>query len=152
MAKRVFIAFHMDDRHAKELLTEQAKSDKFELELCDNIASGMNNKVVMIVGQTDLLQFVALLSKCNLVIANDGGPLHLSVAAGVKTVSLFGPVDEKVYGQYPNNPDMHGIIKKNLPCRPCYGKFRMLPCRHNKRCLNDISVDEAFDAVKYLLK
>jgi len=32
MAKRVYIAFHTEDRHAKELLTEQAKSDKFELE------------------------------------------------------------------------------------------------------------------------
>jgi hypothetical protein len=32
MVKRVYIAFHMDDRHAKELLVSQAKSDKFELE------------------------------------------------------------------------------------------------------------------------
>ncbi|HDZ76915.1 MAG TPA: lipopolysaccharide heptosyltransferase family protein, partial [Candidatus Omnitrophica bacterium] len=39
--------------------------DKFELELCSSIVSGMKNKAVMIVGQTDLLQFVALLSKCN---------------------------------------------------------------------------------------
>lgn len=30
--KRVFISFHMDDLHAKELLVEQAKSDKFDLE------------------------------------------------------------------------------------------------------------------------
>ena len=32
MTKRVFISFHMDDRHAKELLVQQAKSDKFDLE------------------------------------------------------------------------------------------------------------------------
>jgi len=32
MAKNVFISFHMDDKHAKELLVEQAKSDKFDLE------------------------------------------------------------------------------------------------------------------------
>lgn len=30
--KRVFISFHMDDLHAKTLLCEQAKSDKFDLE------------------------------------------------------------------------------------------------------------------------
>jgi|SRR3989344_2261804 len=30
--KRVFISFHMDDLHAKTLLIEQAKSDKFDLE------------------------------------------------------------------------------------------------------------------------
>jgi len=32
MAKRVFISFHIEDRHAKELLVAQARSDKFELE------------------------------------------------------------------------------------------------------------------------
>lgn len=32
MTKRVFISFHMEDRHAKELLVAQAKSDKFNLE------------------------------------------------------------------------------------------------------------------------
>ncbi|MCD6476720.1 MAG: TIR domain-containing protein [Candidatus Aenigmarchaeota archaeon] len=32
MAEKVFISFHMDDRHAKELLVAQAKSDKFDLE------------------------------------------------------------------------------------------------------------------------
>ena len=30
--KRVFISFHMDDLYAKNLLVEQAKSDKFDLE------------------------------------------------------------------------------------------------------------------------
>jgi len=30
--KRVFISFHMEDKHAKQLLIEQAKSDKFDLE------------------------------------------------------------------------------------------------------------------------
>jgi len=32
MSKRVFISFHMEDRHAKELLVQQAKSDRFDLE------------------------------------------------------------------------------------------------------------------------
>ena len=31
MVKRVFISFHIDDQHAKELLVAQAKSDKFDL-------------------------------------------------------------------------------------------------------------------------
>ncbi|EKE06806.1 MAG: hypothetical protein ACD_18C00273G0002 [uncultured bacterium] len=30
--KRVFISFHIEDRHAKELLVAQSKSDKFDLE------------------------------------------------------------------------------------------------------------------------
>jgi hypothetical protein len=30
--KRVFISFHMEDNYAKQLLVEQARSDKFDLE------------------------------------------------------------------------------------------------------------------------
>ncbi|MDP1853673.1 MAG: glycosyltransferase family 9 protein [Candidatus Omnitrophota bacterium] len=126
--------------------------DASEKELCREVISLMSHKPIQVAGKTDLMQFAALLSKCGLVIANDGGPLHLSVAAGVKTVSLFGPVDENVYGQYPPNPQIHRIIKKDIHCRPCYRKFKMSPCRYNKKCLDDINVDEVFDAVLELLK
>ena len=125
--------------------------DKSESSLCNDVVSFMMNKPISVVGETDLMQFAALLSKCNLVVANDGGPLHLSVAVGVKTVSLFGPVDEKVYGQYPPDANMHRIIKNDLDCRPCYRKFRMPPCDHNKECLNAIAVDKVFRAIGELL-
>lgn len=126
--------------------------DAHEAALCDGVISLMKHEPVRIVGETDLMQFASLLSKCDLVIANDGGPLHLSVAAGIKTVSLFGPVDERVYGQYPTDPKLHRIIKKDLACRPCYAKFRMPPCHNNKECLNGIGVDDVLDAVLGLLK
>lgn len=127
--------------------------DAKEAGLCDEVISMMRHKPVRIVGETDLMQFATLLSKCNLVVANDGGPLHLAVAVGVKTVSLFGPVDEIVYGQYPNNPDMHRIIvRKDLKCRPCYARFRMPPCQHNKECLGGIGTDEVLGAVLDLLR
>lgn len=125
--------------------------DASEKELCKEVVSLMSHKPIQVVGKTDLMQFAALLSKCNLVIANDGGPLHLSVAVGVKTVSLFGPVDEKVYGQYPADTNRHRIITNNLACRPCYRRFRMPPCNYNKECLNGISVDEVFNAIGELL-
>ncbi|MEK6715239.1 MAG: glycosyltransferase family 9 protein [Candidatus Omnitrophota bacterium] len=126
--------------------------DSKEAGLCDEVISMMENEPIRIVGETSLMQFAALLSECDLVVANDGGPLHLSAAAGAKTVSLFGPVDEKVYGPYPADPMVHRIIKKNLPCRPCYSKFRMPPCRNNKECLNGIGVEEVLDAVLELLR
>lgn len=126
--------------------------DANEAVLCDSVISLMKHRPIRIVGETDLMQFATLLSECDLVIANDGGPLHLSVAAGVKTISLFGPVDERVYGQYPNDFRLHRIIKKDLPCRPCYNKFRMLPCRNDKECLSGIGVEDVLDAVLGLLK
>lgn len=124
--------------------------DVLEKTLCDELSSLMRHRPILVVGETNLLQFMALLSKCNVVVANDGGPLHLSVATGVKTVSLFGPVNERVYGQYPNNQGMHRIITKDLSCRPCYSRFKMPPCQNDKACLKRIDVFEVFSAVSDL--
>ena len=75
----------------------------------------------------------------------------MAVALGVKTVSMFGPVDEKVYGPYPSN-EKHAVIKKDLPCRPCYKAFKFTGCSNNRKCLKDITVDEVYGQVKGLLR
>ena len=45
----------------------------------------------------------AYMSKCNLFIGNDSGLMHLSVASNLKTIALFGPTDDKIYGHYNSN-------------------------------------------------
>ncbi len=90
-------------------------------------------------------QFVAMLKNCQLVVTNDGGPLHMAVAAGVRTVSIFGPVDERVYGPYPK--ENHLVAKKDLPCQPCYRRFRLAACEH-RNCLNTLTVNDVFEKVE----
>ena len=45
----------------------------------------------------------AYMNKCNLFIGNDSGLMHLSVASNLKTIALFGPTNEKIYGHYDSN-------------------------------------------------
>lgn len=88
--------------------------------------------------KTDLLSFAAVLKRSALLITNDGGPLHVGIAAGVKTVSIFGPVAEKVYGPYPLNTE-HKVIKNDdSECRPCYRNFKVPVCE-DRKCLENIS-------------
>jgi len=35
MARKVFISFHVDDQHARDLLAQQAKDERFDLEFYD---------------------------------------------------------------------------------------------------------------------
>jgi heptosyltransferase-2 len=121
-----------------------------ETEICNTIAHGLaSQKVINTSGKLTLSQFMALVEKCRVLICNDGGPIHVAVGLEVRTVSIFGPVDEKVYGPYPE--DGHTIIKKDLPCRPCYKNFRFPGCNNNHKCLKDISVEEVYSAVEKLL-
>ncbi|HLF17953.1 MAG TPA: glycosyltransferase family 9 protein [Candidatus Omnitrophota bacterium] len=122
---------------------------KQEEEICQRVKDHSRAEPIDAVGQTSLGQLVALLERCHLVILNDGGPLHVAVAAKTKTVSIFGPVDEKVYGPY-GDAHKHLVVKKNLLCQPCYRRFRMTDCAHVS-CLTTLSVDEVFEKVKQLL-
>lgn len=117
--------------------------------LIKEIISLMHNRPIE--ASTNLLEMAALMRRCGLVICNDGGPLHIAVALGKKTVSFFGPVDPKVYGPYPPDDKKHIILRKNLDCSPCYRNFRLSACQRNRACLEQISVDEAVNAVFSLL-
>ncbi len=97
-----------------------------------------------------LLETVALVDKCHLFVSNDTGPLRFADALKKKIVALYGPIDEKVYGPYPYEQARTIVIKKDIACRPCYQKFRLATCSYNKKCLEDITVEEVFQAVQKL--
>lgn len=106
--------------------------------------------ILDLTGKLNLKELAAVISELKLLICNDGGPLHMAVALGIKTVSIFGPVDDAVYGPYPPSAK-HVVLKSRLSCRPCYKDFRFVECSNDRRCLDDISVDEAFEKAKNLL-
>ncbi|RKY42851.1 MAG: hypothetical protein DRP85_01430 [Candidatus Makaraimicrobium thalassicum] len=122
-----------------------------EAGLCRDIAGRMKEAPAVVENSLTLKQYIALLSRCDLVLCNDGGPLHIAAALGIRTVSIFGPVDEKVYGPYPVS-DKHRVISAaGLPCRPCYSRFKLPECGHDNRCLTDIAPETVAEACLELL-
>ena len=123
--------------------------DKTESSIGRMILTLMTKKPIVASGRTSLGQLAALLAECDLVICNDGGPLHVAVAVGAKTLSIFGPVDEKVYGPYPLD-EKHQVITSDVDCRPCYRNFKYQKCDHRK-CLFNIHIDTILEKVSELL-
>ncbi len=124
--------------------------DEGEADLCAKVASLMTRPAINACGQTTIGQFAALARRLTVMIVNDGGPLHMAVAAGARTVSLFGPVDERVYGPYaPGVSRQHAVAALDLSCRPCYRRFRMSDCAHGS-CLKNLTVEEVLKKVESL--
>ncbi|MDE2222204.1 MAG: glycosyltransferase family 9 protein [Candidatus Omnitrophica bacterium] len=122
--------------------------DSTEQELCRDLAVQVHFPLYSATGQTTLTRMAALMARCRLVLVNDGGPLHVAVASGVKTVSIFGPQDHLIYGPYPAQG--HVVVRKELPCQPCYRRFRMARCEHIN-CLKELSVEEVYRKVADIL-
>jgi len=124
--------------------------DETEQPISDVIINAMVHKPVDLTGKIKLEILPAIIKCCNLLLSNDGGPMHMAVALGVKTVSVFGPVNEAVYGPYPDQRN-HVALKWDMPCRPCYRNFRLPVCDKDRECLKSISVEDVFTAAKALL-
>ncbi|MFA5069217.1 MAG: glycosyltransferase family 9 protein [Candidatus Omnitrophota bacterium] len=120
-----------------------------ERRLCDYI-SGIEPGLVNLCGKCSLMESVAVLKHAQALLTNDGGPLHMAVAVGTKTVSIFGPVPEDVYGPYPVCEKYVIIRDKLLSCSPCYKNFSLPECDELK-CLNNINVDMVVQAMRSLL-
>ncbi len=119
-----------------------------EQDLCQKVANLAQSFVHLACGETSITQFAALSARCALNIVNDGGPLHVAVAAGAKTLSIFGPVDERVYGPYPKRN--HMVVTHNIACRPCYHRFRRASCTHIS-CLHEIEVVDVLGKVAEII-
>lgn len=57
--------------------------------------------------ETDLFTTAAVMQKCDFMVSNDSGLMHIAAAAGVKTFGLFGPTNERQTG--PRGKDSHVI-------------------------------------------
>ena len=137
----------MEKYNAKIVLLGNVK----EADLCEEVRSLAQGRAINYCGKTSIEKLMGILTKCKVVITNEGGLLHMATGLGIKTVSIFGPVNEATYGPYPQDSDHIVLAKKDLPCRPCYKKFKYTDC-DKRLCLETISVDEVFHAAEEALR
>jgi heptosyltransferase-2 len=117
------------------------------------IEDEMDENVINLVGKTSLRELALILDRCEIIVSNDSGPLHMARGLGKPVVALFGPtVEEFGFSPYDTGETFSSVtLSKELPCRPCslHGSARCPLVHHN--CMNLIKSDEVFEAVKLLL-
>jgi heptosyltransferase-2 len=102
----------------------------------------------IIVRDTTVRETASILKKCSLLVTNDSGVMHVGAAVRVPLVAIFGPTNLKWVGPV---SDHRFIVKKELPCQPCFiYSTKHLACKANRdfECLSSIDVDDVFAAVE----
>jgi lipopolysaccharide heptosyltransferase II len=95
---------------------------------------------------TDIKRMSALINFCNLVIANDSGPMHISAALGKPTIGIFGPTDPIAHGPYSTSSAY--VIKEDLFCIKC----NKLKCPYGHECMLELEVDKVLKIVSSLVQ
>lgn len=111
------------------MLVLGSKADK---EVGDEIAKA-SPMVENLCGRTTIGESLSILSRCDLLVANDTGPVHMAVAVGTKCLVVFGPTRPNWTGPY---GDGHEIAMLDLPCQPC---MKRKCARGDHACMAGIS-------------
>jgi len=103
------------------------------------------SRVVSLAGKLNLNELCYIISKLDLFITNDSGPMHIAAAAGTPVVAIFGPENPKHLRPYTREA-LYRLVYKDVPCRPCSKSFCEKPI-----CLSAITPDDVFHACAELL-
>lgn len=97
-------------------------------------------------GETTLQQALGWLSRCDAVVTNDSGLMHVAAALGRPQVAIFGPTATQFTP--PLNPRAH-ILSSDLECAPC--AERECPLGHH-HCMQLQTVDSVDRALQQVLQ
>ena len=98
-------------------------------------------------GKTSLRESAALLSYCDALVSNDSGPMHIARGLCIPVLVFFGSTD-------PNMFDLkeHTLLYSSQDCAPCgFNGRAKCPLRHF-RCMRNITVAQAWQALQKLLQ
>jgi ADP-heptose:LPS heptosyltransferase len=68
-----------------------------------------------VVGRTTPRVLAAVLERCDLLLANDGGVAHVAATVQTPTVAVFGPSNDAAW-----RPLGAHVVAADIPCRPCF--------------------------------
>jgi heptosyltransferase-2 len=83
------------DKHSVRVMILGAPA---EAGLCGQVAEGIGPGALHLGGRTSVPELAALLQRCELVLCNDSGGMHLASAVGAPVVAIFGVTDPTVTG------------------------------------------------------
>ena len=123
------------------------KSDR---DVCAEITAQVGVPAVNLCGQTSLLESGAVMSRCELLVTNDTGMMHVATALGRKVIAVFGPT-VKEFGFFPFSDVAEVVENRHISCRPCsYHGSDRCPKKHF-RCMEEIKPEQVFQAVTRVL-
>lgn len=112
---------------------------KGEERLGQEIAANLSSKSLVLSGATTIRELMAALKRCEVLVTNDTGPMHIASAFQVPVVAIFGPTDWRTTSPFGS---AHAVVRQPVDCAPCL--LRECPIDH--RCMTRVTVEQVYEA------
>ncbi|TLU88437.1 MAG: glycosyltransferase family 9 protein [Chlorobium sp.] len=107
-------------------------------EIMKAVPDAFHPRIINLAGQCSLMQTAALLERCDAVLCNDTGLMHIASAFGKKLFVLFGS-SSSAFGFLPYHAAYKLFEDASLRCRPCSHIGRDHCPKGDFRCMNNLS-------------
>jgi heptosyltransferase-2 len=129
----------------RELVLLGGPADAAEL---DALRAGLGALPAIDARWLELPALAVLVARCQLVISNDSGPVHLAQAVGVPVVDVFGPTSPERWA--PRGPQARAVSLR-LACSPCTNHGgEHCPLGHHD-CLRHLDAETVLRAARELV-
>ncbi len=136
-------AKYLQESVSATIFLSGADADRLE---CDLIAEQLPREAVNVAGRYSQAELGGFLSRMDILIANDSGPVHMAAAVGTPAVVPFGPTSPERTGPYGKE---HTILCSSESCSPCFSRR----CRRGDiPCMRGIKPEEVQKAAVAILK
>ncbi len=98
-------------------------------------------QVINKTGKISLSALADYISRANVFITTDSGPLHIATALRIPTVAIFGSTTKEL-GFYPDFKGVKVVEYLKLKCRPCHIHGQNSCPKKHFKCMMDIGVEE----------
>lgn len=120
-----------------------------DVRYAQTVAEAMRQPAVSLAGRLGVAELAALLRRCQLLISNDSGPVHVAAAVGTPVVDIFGRnqrgLSPRRWGPLGTG---HVILHKEVGCVVCLAHN----CDIGFLCLTSLSADEVYQAAAAVLQ
>jgi len=106
-------------------------------------------KGIFLMPDMTVCQMAAAFQRCDVLVCNDSGPMHMALAVDTPTVAIFGPTFANRFG--PKDLSKNKVVRSSLPCSPCWHPDTSIGCKEAD-CLKGIAIDEVMAAIEELVQ
>ncbi len=122
-----------------------------ERDIAEAVMAACSVPVIDLVGKTPLRELPAYMARCDVVVSNDTGAMHIAAALGKPIVTLYGPTAPAL-GFSPYGVLWEEASVASLSCRPCHAHGpERCPLSH-WRCMQELHPESVAAGVARLLQ
>ena len=107
----------------------------------NKISKNIDNKYIINLFGTSLTQTAAYMKKSKIFIGNDSGLSHLASASKLKSIVLFGPTNDKIYGPFRRDSQVVRTAES-------YDYFKSINIDKTKSYMSSISVEKIYSILQ----